>query len=65
VLSDSVDNNVPKTGKRKKPVDASVTTLLDKNKKAHPDKPDCTKSCTTWFNRIASLPRWMKVTDIN
>jgi hypothetical protein len=61
VLSASVDN-VPKTTKRKKLVDASVTALLNQNKKA---QPDCTKACTTWFNRIASLPRWMKVTDID
>jgi len=64
VSSASVDN-VPKTAKRKKPVDASVTAMLNQNKKAQPDKPDCTKACTTWFNRIASLPRWGKVTDID
>jgi len=64
VSSASVDN-VPKTAKRKKPVDASVTAMLNQNKKAQPDKPDCTKACTTWFNRIASLLRWMKVTDID
>jgi hypothetical protein len=57
----SVDN-APKKGKRKKPMDASLTE--NRKKKAQPVEPDCTKKCSSFWNLIASLPRWMSVPEI-